>query len=306
MDHLAELRTLSTQEKTQSLNLKLQLQQIATAEEISWRQKSRCLWLKEGDKNRKFFQRMANSYRRGNSIDRLRIGDELIEDKGRIQNGILEYYQQIYKEAESWRPSAVFENMSTLSIEEKEELELPFTELEISNALMACAPDKAPGPDGYTMAFFQKSWCFIKEDLAAFNFFHQNCQMVRSCNASFIALIPKKKGAVELKDYRPISLIGSVYKLLAKILAERMKRVMNSLVSGQQSAFLKNRQITDASLIANEVLDWRIKSGESGILCKLDIEKAFDQLNWAYLVNILKQMGFGDRWIRGYTSAFQQ
>ena len=156
---------------------------------------------------------MANSYRRGNSIDKLRIGDELIEDKGRIQNGILEYYQQIYKEAESWRPSVVFENMSTLSIEEKEELELPFTELEISNALMACAPDKAPGPDGYTMAFFQKSWCFIKEDiLAAFNFFHQNCQMVRSCNASFIALIPKKKGVVELKDYRPISLIGSVYK----------------------------------------------------------------------------------------------
>lgn len=85
LDHLAELRTLSTQEKTQFLNLKLQLQQIATAEEISWRQKSRYLWLKEGDKNTKFFQRMANSCRRCNSIDRLRIGDELIEDKGRIQ-----------------------------------------------------------------------------------------------------------------------------------------------------------------------------------------------------------------------------
>ena len=70
-----------------------------------------------------------------------------------------------------------------------------------------------------------------------------------------------------------------------------MKKLMNSLVSGQQSAFLKNRQITDASLIANEMLDWRIKSGESGILCKLDIEKAFDQLNWAYLVNILKTNG---------------
>ena len=82
-----------------------------------------------------------------NQKDQVRIGDELIEDKGRIQNGILEYYQQIYKEAESWRPSVVFENMSTLSIEENEELELPFTELEISNALMACTLDKAPGPD---------------------------------------------------------------------------------------------------------------------------------------------------------------
>ena len=82
--------------------------------------------------------------------------------------------------------------------------------------------------------------------------------------------------------------------------------MMNSLVSGQKSAFLKKRQITDASLIANEVLDWRIKSGESGILCKLDIEKAFDQLNCAYLVNILKQMEFGDRWIRWIYFCIQQ
>uniref|UniRef100_M1B0E1 Reverse transcriptase domain-containing protein n=1 Tax=Solanum tuberosum TaxID=4113 RepID=M1B0E1_SOLTU len=61
---------------------------------------------------------------------------------------------------------------------------------------------------------------------------------------------------------------------------------------------MKNRQITDASMIANEVLDWKLKSGESGILCKLNIKKDFDQLNWAYLINILKQMGFRDRWIR--------
>ncbi|XP_075083624.1 uncharacterized protein LOC142167360 [Nicotiana tabacum] len=101
--------------------------------------------------------------------------------------------------------------------------------------------------------------------------------MVRSCNTSFITLIPKKKGAVELKDFRPISLISNVYKLVAKILAERMKRVIGKLGSGQQSAFIKNRQITDASLIANEVLDWRIKNMETVLLCKLDIEKDFDQ-----------------------------
>ncbi|CAN4081167.1 unnamed protein product [Withania somnifera] len=157
LDQVAELKPLSPEEKKQSLNLKLQLQQIATAEEISWRQKSKCLWLKEGGKNTKFIQRMANSHRRGNSIDSLRIGDELIEDKERIKDGILGYYQQIYKETESWRPSAVFENLFTLSTNENEELELPLTELEIFDALIACAPDKTPCPDGYTMAFFQKS-----------------------------------------------------------------------------------------------------------------------------------------------------
>ncbi|CAN4121478.1 unnamed protein product [Withania somnifera] len=90
--------------------------------------------------------------------------------------------------------------------------------------------------------------------------------MVRSCKASFIALIPKKKGALELRDFRPISLIGSTYKLVAKVLAERLKKVVSKLVLTQQSAFMKNRQIADVSLIANEVLDWKIKSGENGIL----------------------------------------
>lgn len=136
--------------------------------------------------------------------------------------------------------------------------------------LRSCAPDKVPGQDGYTMAFFQNAWEFLKCDIMnAMNYFHQTGHMVRSCNASFIALVPKKRGSVELKDYRPISLIGGVYKLVAKVLAERLKKVVGKLVSGEQNAFIKGRQISCASLIANEVLDWRTKSGLLGILCKL-------------------------------------
>ncbi|KAF3654186.1 hypothetical protein FXO37_16616 [Capsicum annuum] len=73
---------------------------------------------------------------------------------------------------------------------------------------------------------------------------------------------------------------------------------MGKLVSNHQNAFINDKQITDVTLITNEVLDWRIKSKEPGILCKLDIEKAFDQLNWSYLFSILRQMGFGERWIK--------
>lgn len=73
---------------------------------------------------------------------------------------------------------------------------------------------------------------------------------------------------------------------------------MGKLVSNHQNAFIKNSQITDAALIANEVLDWKPKSGEPGIICVLDIEKAFDQLNWSYLIALLRKMGFGEKWIR--------
>ena len=110
-------------------------------------------------------------------------------------------------------------------------------------------------------------------------------------------MIPKKKGAEDLKDFRPISLIGSIYKPIAKVLANRLKKVMNGLVNPAQNAFVKGRQILDASLIANKVIDSMQKRKERGILCKLDIEKAYDQINWKFILKVLKKMGFGNKWV---------
>lgn len=143
---------------------------------------------------------------------------------------------------------------------QKDWLKRPFEEEEVIAVIKTSAPDKSPGPDGFTMAFFQKAWEIVKVDImGALQHFHQTGHLVRSYNASFITLVPKKKGAMELRDYRPISLIGSVYKITSKVLAERLKGVMGRLVSGHQNAFIKSRQITDAALMANEVLDWRLK-----------------------------------------------
>lgn len=86
--------------------------------------------------------------------------------------------------------------------------------------------------------------------------------------------------------------------IAAKVLAQRLRGVMSKLVSNHQNAFIKDRQITDATLIANEVLDWRVKSEEPCILRKLDIEKAFDQLTWSYLFSILSPMSLGERWLK--------
>ncbi|RVW50222.1 Threonine--tRNA ligase, mitochondrial 1 [Vitis vinifera] len=119
---------------------------------------------------------------------------------------------------------------------------------------------------------------------------------VRSLNSTFLVLIPKKAGAEDLRDFRPISLVGGLYKLLAKVLANRLKKVMGKVVSSAQNAFVEGRQILDAALIANEAIDSMLKSKESGVLCKLDIEKAYDHLNWNFLLSVLQRMGFGERW----------
>ncbi|WMV54957.1 hypothetical protein MTR67_048342 [Solanum verrucosum] len=113
---------------------------------------------------------------------------------------MIEFYRKRYTESEMWRPS--FE---------------------------------APGPDGYTMSFFKVRWATLKENLMQpIQNFHQNEMFEKSFNATFIALIPKKYGAEERKDFRPIRLIGGVYKIIAKLLTERMKTVMGELIDEHQ------------------------------------------------------------------------
>ena len=99
-----------------------------------------------------------------------------------------------------------------------------------------------------------------------------------------------------MKDFRPISLVRSVYKLIVKVLANRLKKVMHGLVNTAQNAFVGGRQILDASLVANEVIDSILRKKKRGLLCKLDIEKAYDQIDWSFVLNVLQRMGFGEKW----------
>ena len=157
--------------------------------------------------------------------------------------------------------------------------------------------DKAPSPTGFTMAFIHKCWRVVEADvMAVFKHFHKYSVFEKSLNASFLTLIPKISSAVNIKDFRPISLVGSIYKLLSKVLANRLRVVLDSLISETQNSFVGGRQILDSVLIANECLDSRLKCHSPGVVCKLDIEKALDHVNWDALLYLLNRMGFGLKW----------
>ena len=189
-------------------------------------------------------------------------------------------------------------DVNMINGEEQAWLQRPFEEEEILESIRMCAKEKAPGPDGFSMIFFETFWEVLKDIINTLTQYHLDQNFEKSFNATFIALIPKKVGASELKDYRPISLIGGVYKIIAKLLAERLKRVVSKFVNKNQMASIKRRQIMDAALIASECIDSRMKGGVAGLLCKLDIQKAYDHVNWAFLLNVLRQMGFGSKWLK--------
>ena len=194
-------------------------------------------------------------------------------------------------------PSLAGLDFDHLGDEDATKLEVAFSEEEVFLALCKLNGDKAPRSNGFTITFWQYSWDFVKEEvLGFFREFHEQGKFVRSLNTTFLVLIPKKGDANDLRDYRSISMVGGLYKLLAKVQANRLKKVVSKVVSRAQNAFVEGRQILDDVLIANEAIDSMLKRNENGVLCKLDMEKAYNHISWNFLLTMMQNMGFGEKW----------
>lgn len=176
-------------------------------------------------------------------------------------------------------------------------IELPFTKVEIKTTLRELVGEKTPGPDGFPMWFYQLGWNFHKADiLRVFDDFHRNGFLDWRLNTSFISLVPKEKGEKTINDYRPIALLSSVYKIIAKVLTNRLKPLLTSLVSDFQGATVDNHQIQEISVIANELLDSHLNSKQPNLMFRLDFLNAFDRVSWQFLHRLLSSMGFGAKW----------
>ena len=200
------------------------------------------LFLKEGDSNTRFFHRMANSNRRNNCIENLMIDGALSSNQDRVAAHIEHFYMNLYSEQQMQHPFRDILDFPRISRDNAVWLERHFEEAEIFEVIKEFNGNKSPGPDGFPMAFFQACWGIIKLDImVVFNHFHVSGQFEKSLNATFIALIPKKAAAVDVKDFWPISLVGGVYKILAKFLAIHLRMVLGEIISAPQNAFFLNR-----------------------------------------------------------------
>ncbi|GAU51576.1 hypothetical protein TSUD_414250 [Trifolium subterraneum] len=163
-------------------------------------------------------------------------------------------------------------------------------------------PDKSPGPDGFNPAFYQRFWEECSDDIfSAASTWLERGYFPTSLNDTNICLIPKCDNPTSMKDLRLISLCNVLYKMISKVLANRLKCCLDKCVSQEQSAFVEGRSILDNALIAIEVihaLKRKTKGRRGELTLKIDISKAYDKVDWVFLRGVMTRMGFTDVWIR--------
>jgi hypothetical protein len=148
--------------------------------------------------------------------------------------------------------------------------------------------------------FYKHYWEIISQDLIeAVSSFFTRGHILTEINRTFITFIPKSDKAAKINQFRLISLCNTIYKIISKILAARLKPLLHKVISPWQSAFVPGRVIQDNSIIAHEVLNtMKKKSGFVGLMAlKIDTEKAFDTMEWSFLLNVLRLHGFSSIWI---------
>jgi hypothetical protein len=149
--------------------------------------------------------------------------------------------------------------------------------------------------------FYKHYWSIIESDVInTVTSFFSNGYMLKAINHTFLALIPKSNAASTVHHFRPISLCNVIYKTISKILANRLKQMLPKLIFPWQAGFVLGRLIQDNSIIAHELIhSMKKKKGKGGyIALKIDMEKAFDKMEWGFLIEVMQCFGFFDKWIK--------
>ena len=209
-------------------------------EENFWNQKARICWLREGDKNTKYFHTYVKGRRVSNRIRNLqRENDSWTENEDEVVTEISDFFKELFKSGGRSDMSEILDGIPhSITQEMNDKLTKAVEEDEIHDALFSMNPEKAPGQDGMSPLFFQRFWRTIKSDIIpAIKAFFNSEFMLKSINHTVISLIPKILHPTSLKNYKPIILCSVLYKIISKILVNCLKSVLDKCISKKSIGF---------------------------------------------------------------------
>jgi ribonuclease HI len=280
------------------------MNELLYREEMMWMQRSRINWLKEGDKNTKFFHSRAIWRARKNRIKRLKDdAGEWQSDPKVLGDMATSYFRNLFEADQTLDPTPLIHLFEEkISPEMNTKLCEEFTDKEISDALFQIGPLKAPGPDGFPARFFQRNWGTLKEEIiVAVKEFFKTGSMPPGINDTSIVLIPKVDDPEGMSQFRPISLCNVIYKVISKCLVNRMRPILGDIISQAQSAFVPGRLITDNALLAFECIhhiNQEKRPGKEYCAYKLDLSKAYNRVDWGFLKQVMMKLGFARQWVQ--------
>lgn len=239
----------------------------------------------------------------------MELGDgSITHDEGSIEREIVSFYKNLFSSDGASRSHLEGIEWCPITEGKARWLERPLEEGEVKKVVFESRKDKSPGPEGFSLALYQQCWDILKEDvMKVVEDFHRSRIINTITNETYIFLLLKKLNSIRVGDFRPISLVSSLYKLIAKVLSHRLRDVLDDTISLVQGAFVKGRQILDVVLVANEVVEELQKNKDMSVLFSKLILKN-PRIWWIgfFLDRVLEQKGFGSvwrGWIRGCVSS---
>ncbi|XP_058776967.1 uncharacterized protein LOC131651319 [Vicia villosa] len=277
---------------------------LTELEEKVLKQKSKIDWLKLGDGNNSYFHASLKSKQAAKGMQILyKEDDTLLTTQEEIEHAVVSYYESLMGTATrniSHVDISVMRNGPQLTMEQRQSLELPISEQEIETALKGIGDSKAPGIDGFGAKFFKASWQTVKHDVMGdVRDFFENERMYKAVNCIVVTLIPKSDASRTIKDYIPIAGCTTLYKIISRIITARLARVIGSVINHSQAAFIPRQQIHNHILLTYELLrGYARKGGTPNCMLQLDLQKAYDMVDWNALEIIMKEIGLPMQFVR--------
>jgi hypothetical protein len=288
--------------QTQLLDMRKKMQHLLAQDDAYWKQRAKTHWYKDGDRNTKFFHASASARKKVNQILSLNdnAGNKITDTEG-MRAVAKEYFVDLFQKQNNTTLPVINVIRQSISASDNEFLTAPFSKADFRDAMFSMHPDKCLGHDGFIPDFYQHFWNLCSDDI-----FKECCAWLDSgqfppdLNMTNIALIPKCNSQTSMRDWRPIALCNVLYKLISKVLANRLKVVLPKCISDNQSAFVQCRFILDNVMAAIEVIHFmqtKTRGNDRYVALKLDISKAYDMMDWYYLREVMFKMGFNSKWI---------